>query len=244
MKKKLLTQTIVLLAVLTAFSCSKDDDPTYAEPAHRNLLLEIENPDSKQVFIYDSNFNLFSQESFVDGYSSGTSQYTFENGKIKRVTSVGRRIEFSYIGDQIDNVKTYNGAAPNEQLTGTESYVYGINRVTEYYYAASGDGYRRVYRYDPVTGNTIDLNIYETTSIDNVGVFLTKTTYGNYDSNKNPLADLPFWNFPLVQKNNPGKVEDETGYVRNYTYEYNADGYPTKRTSGGGSIETYKYQRL
>lgn len=237
--------SIALFAIML-FSCSKDDDSVATEPTHRNLLLEVEDDFSKTVYQYDSNFRIISQETFYDGSSSGITQYTYDSqGKLKRIADTGRRVEYAYIGDKLDNIKTYQDFGSGEQLTGTESYIYGANQITEHYVSGfSSTRYRRVYSFDAVSGNITELNVFLTTPDDNVGTFATKVTYSNYDNKKSPFSDLPFMNFPAKQNNNAGKIQtdSETPYI--YTYEYNADGYPTKRTRNTGSIETYQYQRL
>ena len=244
-KNKIFILTFLCLAAFATFSCSKDDDNVYVEPARRNLLIERSNGSTKTIYQYDSNYRLISEELFSGGESYGGYQYTYDSeGKLFRATNGSTvRIDYAYTEDQVQSIIVYQYNGLEMALVNSYSYLYADNQITEYFYGPV-DNRRSVYRFDPVFKNLLDVKVYLLGAGELTGTYLKTTTYNNYDNQKNPCTDLPFLGFPEKQIHNPGivSVEGETPY--SYTYEYNADGYPTKRTKSTGTVDTYKYQRL
>ncbi len=124
----------------------------------------------------------------------------------------------------------------------TYTYTY-VNGVTSenYIYVLNGNGFRNEYKYD-ANGNVIEEKSYNTTPANPAGTYSGTITYGNYDNKNNPNTSLPFPS-PYKAKNNVGMITYSSTDIETYIYEYNIDGYPTKRTAGT-QITTYEYRRL
>jgi YD repeat-containing protein len=85
-------------------------------------------------------------------------------------------------------------------------------------------------------------------SYNSSNVITSTQVYSGYDDKKNEeeLYPLGFRIVPAYENNSASvAVTNAAGTVTNisYTYEYNADGYRTKRTNSLGSINTYEYTK-
>jgi hypothetical protein len=72
--------------------------------------------------------------------------------------------------------------------------------------------------------------------------------YSNFDDKKNDSELYPLGlSLTPVNENNPATITatSNTGVVTvfNYTFEYNEDGYRTKRISSAGSVNTFEYTK-
>ena len=93
-------------------------------------------------------------------------------------------------------------------------------------------------------GNQTEVKGYNTTAANPAGVFSGAIIYSAYDGKNHYNSSTPAaFLFPASIKNNAGTITYPSG-TGNYTFEYNIDGYPTKRIENGNLVSTFEYQRL
>ncbi len=239
----------VFLAFGLVFTaCKKSDD--VVEPVHKNLLLKLTNDGVVYTHTYDAN-NRMTAFARTSNPSNPARSYTFTyntNGTlIEYFESIGGfKVKYTYNTDgTVANQKEYSVSGATETLSNTYTYTYVAGVViANYVNASSGNGFRDEYKYD-ANGNVIEDKQYTTTPANPAGTFSSTTTYGNYDTQNNPNSSYPSaFMFPFSAKNNFRSFSYSTGGSATYTYEYNADGYPTKRTTAGADLVTYEYKRL
>jgi hypothetical protein len=132
----------------------------------------------------------------------------------------------------------------------TTQYNYTSNSMEYINYSSSGSLWGRyIYTFD-TRGNVAGYNVYNTSNI-----LTDRITCNAYD-NKKSLKEFyyqedtqPFTSFNN-NNNNISEMQSVSGgtdtYTHTYTHEYNADGYPTKRTlrimpAGFETTVTYEY---
>lgn len=245
--KKLMFLSLALGLVFTA--CKKSND--VVEPAHKNLLLKITNDGLISTHTYDAS-NRMITFARTSNPSNPARSYTFTyntNGSLAEYfESIGlNKGKYTYNADgTVATQKEYNVSGATETLVNTYTYTYVAGVVmANYVYAPTGNGFRDEYKYDG-NGNLIEDKVYSNTTPANpAGTYSVTITYGNYDAQNNPNSSYPSaFIFPGSAKNNFRSFSYSTGGSNIYTYEYNADGYPTKRTTAGADVVAYEYKRL
>ncbi len=255
---KTLKNTIAILIFIFMASCSKDNEPKQ-EPVQEikeNRLLKEINDKTTKTFQYNNSGQLIkiTELGQVDafGITQSITSYTYNfEGKIS--------VKIEEFAGSASAVFTYN-------------YYYGLDGKLGYIAvrrklgAASFQDFADLV-YDFTTTNVIKetdtfnqkatiVNIlngnvtgtsYYTnvTSINPNGILNYTNLYSNYDNKKTSYDYFSLkilYNFPFTSKNNEGRYES-SGVDINYTYEYNSDGYPTKRTAGN-VVTTFEYERL
>ncbi|MCK7588954.1 hypothetical protein M0G43_00050 [Subsaxibacter sp. CAU 1640] len=235
------------LVLLT--SCSKDDDGGN-QPLQTLLSKRITSTETIS-YTYDNNNR-------ATGYS--TENISPENNFIVTYNyhSSGQLAEVIYNpANSIEDTKVVYSYNNNNQISRIEtSYVSGSlsSPVSKYEADYSTPGKVSVFRYTMAGTGTPYLNTeYYLDANGNVesqlsysasGLLIVTTENSNYDDKKIASASLPDEDF-VRPINNYGTVTvTATGSapsVSTFTYEYNDDGYPTKRTSNTGSMVTYEY---
>jgi YD repeat-containing protein len=246
--KKLLF--VALAFTLAISSCKKSNDDV-AEPAHVNLLKKITYPADGLIlnYTYDANNRM---ATYVRNSNASNPPvniaFTYNtNGTMASNfdSESSRRTKYTYNADaSVSTKKAFSVSGVTETLNDTYTYTYATGAAMENYVQAStGNGFRQEYRYD-ANGNLTEVKAYNTTPANPAGTYSGVVTYNNYDSksNYNSSAPAAFY-FPSSVKNNVGAVVYPFG-TTTYTYEYNADGYPTKRFENGTLGATFEYQRL
>jgi YD repeat-containing protein len=245
--KKLLFACLALSIAATSCKKSKDD---VVEPAHKNLLTKRTDSDGLVFnYIYDANNRMvtWTRTSNPSNPAENISFTYNANGTLAQWVETLRSIKtkFTYNGDgTVSTKKAYSVFGATETLNDTYTYSYAANAVTENYVQAStGNGFRQEYKYD-ANGNVTEIKSYNTTPANPAGTYSGIITYGAYDNKNHYNSSAPAaFLFPYSIKNNAGTIVYPSG-TGNYTFEYNADAYPTKRFENGTLYSTFEYQRL
>ncbi|MEO7047777.1 MAG: hypothetical protein ABI091_20940 [Ferruginibacter sp.] len=245
--KKLMFLSLALSLVFTACKKSKNE----ADNTHQNLLVKRTDSDGLIfIYAYDANNRMTSYTRNSNPYNPAQN-YTFtynSNGSLAEYFESNNHIKgkCTYNANgTIANKKEYSVSGTVETLVNNYTYAYAGGITTEsYVYSGTGNGFRNEYKYD-VNGNNIEEKAYSnTTTADPLGTFSGTITNANYDAKKNPNSSYPSaFLFPGSAKNNSGALVYNPGGSETYSYEYNADGYPTKKTSVTG-VTNYEYIRL
>jgi YD repeat-containing protein len=245
--KKLMFLSLAFSLVFTSCKKNKDD----IEPAHQNLLVKRTDNDglifaytydaSNKMTGYTQTSNAYNPaKNFTFTYNSDGSLATYFESN----SSLRGKCTYNTDGT-LANKKEYSVAGAVETLVNTYTYTYAAGVTTQaYVYAATGNGFRDEYKYD-AKGNVIEQKEYSNTTPGNpTGTYSVTITNTNYDNQNNPNSCYPSsFIFPRVAKNNTGILTYNPGGTGTFIYEYNADGYPTKRTQST-EISVYEYRRL
>ncbi len=239
---------ICLAFALAASSCKKSKDE--AEPVHKNLLTKRTDSDGLIfTFTYDGNNRMVTWKRTSNASNPAQNiAFTYNtNGTLAEYfnSENSQKTKFTYNTDaSVSTRKDYSVSGATETLTNTYTYTYGTAAVTENYVSAStGNGFRQEYKYD-ANGNQTEVKSYNTTPANPAGTYSGVVSYNGYDTKNNYLSSAPAaFLFPGSIKNNVGSIVYSFG-TGNYTYEYNADGYPTKKSENGTLVSTFEYQRL
>ena len=259
MKNILKKLTLLSLSIL-AFSCSKDDSNYVAK---ENRLLTETSEISTKTYSYNSDNKLSKIIDLgdVDNYGSTQAITSFgynSNGKMTLKTieysgnvTYGINYAYTYNSDGQITSLSVNHASSN----GSNSYIsYSTfsytndSKITETLHTTDGE-YNDiitllVYNYS-ISFNLMDLSTYINVSNTNPnGQLSSSSLYSNYDTKKTPYSSLNLLlDFSYASKNNAGKYDSLNTSIT-YTYEYNADGYPTKKTASNNKVTTYTYQQI
>jgi hypothetical protein len=239
-KKKI---AIVLLMVF-AISCSNDSaSESELEPQTRkNLLLKTTDDDGLiSTYTYDSSNKVANYKLNGNMYNPSR-DFNFvynEDGTLHKVTqaSDGTSVsEFFYDSNKKLIKKTGNNGIDLYE------YVYNSNVLTvNYRYTITNSGWREVYTYD-VNGNILEIKTYSNaTDADPNGTYSGVIDY-TYDDKKSASSSLPQEFLFPNSVNNIKTTQYDGGTIGTSQYEYNTDGYPTKRTDG--FIRMYEYKQL
>lgn len=258
MKQKLFF-IITGLCVISFFSCRKNDTPVQT----KTLLIKAAYQSYTDEYNYESGgtlintFRRFSSSPGDLGIISITkydnkgrveeSIFTFPSGSVVRSVNIYNANGKKEQEDQY--TRTNNG----EVLSWQYFYTYTGNTVLVRRKNISNGTTLNYYEltYDN-TGNIAVYKIYNSSS----GSLIQQQEYSDFDGKKEANSLLPEGFSEIVFKENYRSVKitsyNANGSVNSvnnftYTYEYDADGYPTKRTTIGGnspSIITYSYKKV
>jgi YD repeat-containing protein len=204
---------------------------TYTYDAAGKMLTEVSTSGTSGVAFTTTftNYDVMGRatEYIVDyvspAYTDGKTVVSYNaNGKIDRILS------FQLNGGALNDYSTYEYPA-GKQIRKDYTNAHVLTGSTESTFSADGK------------------NLIETKNISAASVLRNTQAYSNFDTKKG--KDLLFHygysafepsenNFQTVTSTN-----NITGVVTptTYTYEYNSDGYITKRTSSTGNIVLYEY---
>ena len=246
--KKLIFAFIAMSITFNACKKETTEEVIKKEPAHKNLLIKrVDNDGLVFNYTYDAN-NRLTNYTRTSNASNPSQNFTFtynSNGTVaEMVNNNNSKTVFSYNADgTISKRLEYNGTGASATLVNTFLYSYAAGVVTEnYIFAPTGGGWRDLYTYD-LKGNLVEVKSYTTTSSDPIGTFSSTTTYKNYDDKPYHASSVPAaFFFPNLSVNNVGTVSYTWGNIP-YTYAYNEDGYPTRK-SDGTNTSTFEYKRL
>lgn len=258
--KALHHKLLVLLMAVFAVSCSSDEAAAPFEVRENRLLKEI-GENTTKTYTYNANNQLIKITELGDlgfGTTQSVENYTYgADGKVTEVkadytgaSAFGFKYLYSYDSSGrifAVSVKRYTGSSGYSNFS-VIYFDYTNPNTIERYESRVADPAASLTYYDIANGNTTGYTVYTgvTANTPN-GVLNSTTLYSNYDTNKTPFEGLPLLNHePKLSVNNPRQTQS-SGSVVNYTYEYNADGYPTKKTTafnGNSSVVVYQYERL
>ena len=245
---KLLFATCLIAAL--SFSCGKDDgDP---EPTElQTCLSKTITSSSTTTFHYDENNRAISSEvefssSPLNNYSSA---YTYNSSGqltewlITNTTSTRTKLLYFYNSSgQISKIETYlvspDGTSTPDRETVASYATPGKIRVLTTPFG--GSSYLETDYFIDAKGNIIKQQTYSP-----AGMMTTTSEYRSFDDKNSPSLSTPRTSFARNVNNylDVTITSHDTGGVSTgtYTYEYNPEGYPTKRTTNTGSITTYEY---
>src|SRR5690606_37604061 len=240
--KHILSVTLVLVMLA---SCSSDDD-SGSQPLQTLLSKRITSTETIS-YTYDNNNRAigYSSENIV-GENNYTVTYSYNSsGQLSETyynTESGTyfKVVYSYNNDgqltKIENYTVTDDFASFESKSEADYSTAG--KVSVYRTHLSGTPYLNVEYYLDANGKITSQLFYSTEG------FLIVTTENSYFDTKN-AATLSLPKNAFVRNvNNYGTVTvtatGGTPTVGTYTYEYNSDDYPTKRTSNTGSVVTYE----
>jgi len=176
-----------------------------------------------------------------------------------------RYFEFSYVNDQVSNIKGYLPDASSQYIE--YSYQYspdarvqkiiennfgaGVNSEANFVYNDTDESIKVAYSYS--NGASFEYELFYSSE----NILTDKTTRGEqlcsdgvytYDQNKNPFNDLGYVDYVLSNLSANNKLTETVNYVgcafpsivpESYSYEYNDKGYPTVATTfykSGGNV--------
>lgn len=255
--KTILTLVILSLAVI---SCSKDEDTEYIAKENR-ILKEISNKTTKTFSYNDANqltkiIEIGEIDSF--GTTQSVTNFTYDSsGKIDYkiidytgANSFSFHYNYQYLGEELSSLvvnkkvgngsysffsqNVFNYSEPNKIIQTETRFDSEFNEITT----------KSILNF--ANNNLIDVAVYtNVTDANPNGQLNTTGLYSNYDTKKSPYDGLPLkLNFPYSSQNNVGKYDSLNTSIT-YVYEYNKDGYPTKKTSSfDSSVITYTYEQI
>lgn len=256
MKAKIIN-AVLFFSLLAAMSACKKDNTSQPPPVvQTKRVSKIANSATDfRTFQYDASGRLtryYTQ--WADG-TGGTMQVEmllqYSNGKLVRANYGSGHVEFNYQGDVLKSADNFNAANVK-----TATWLYSFNAQgklaavleqeanpepdqpvetrTKFLYAVNGNLSKVEYSIKAAAGEPFE-DIYS-------------EEYVSYDGKKSgePVSVLGYYIPGVVfYSGNPTRINrlSQTGGVDGYTklsYEYDADGYPTKKTQivGVGPIET------
>ncbi|MEO8237912.1 MAG: hypothetical protein ABI576_07365 [Flavobacterium sp.] len=265
--KTQINKLILLIITIFAISCSNDEN-SESPPTHEvkeNRLLKEINEKTTKTFTYDDKKQITKIIEIGDlgfGTTQSVTTFTYGNGSV-----VGMKIDytgsssygFEYLYGFEDETHTTLLNTSVSRYTGTSAYSsFSSTRfsrptpnVIEALEKRPDSNDKTLYVYDLANGNITGSSVYTGINFSNPNGQLNNTSvYSNYDTKKSPYTSLPMiYNYPsfLTSVNNIGKSES-SGNTVTYTYEYNEDGYPVKKTekssNGITRVTTFEYERI
>jgi len=258
--KKIFSISVTVATLLVA-SCGKDNDNS--TPSGTLLLAKasIQPAGTTTTFTYDDQKRMIKAASvFSNPKNDNTITFTYD--------AQGLLVE--YVKDYADPIYEDTKTAvvyltPGNDFVGADIYSmsnlsmpqssldfeFSANKITRINYKADGitaSGKTEITLAEGAN-NTSVIKEYKITG--GVPTLLSTENYSDYDDKNSPYGFYPreyklLVSGILTSVNNYKKLkatDDLTGEVStyNYTYQYNAEGYVSKRTSESGETLTYEY---
>lgn len=230
--------TALLLLAFCFFSCSKDDD----KPADKvQLLVKTVDSDDNLTSIYT--YNEAKQLTNINRNGTPNNSPINQNltynsdGTLAQITNVSDgSVAEKYFYDSTKKL------IKKEARDGIDiyTYEYSNNQVTEkYFFTPTAAAYNQVYKIE--NGNVSELKVYTDVSSANPNGTLSGTFIYTYDDKFRATKSLPKeYLFPENNNNNVLTEKYNSDAVFTYNWQYNAAGYPIKRTIG--YVRSYEYQ--
>lgn len=256
-------QTIFAITILSFFAvaCSNDGDSEANKPV--SLLTKFTHDSGYSNYTYDANNKLSLTEEVNPGFSNYKTTFVYNsNGKIEESLTVSTGgmfpsapLKMTYTYDAQNRLiekKYFQAPSQNSALFNyfrSDFFEYNGNLLTLKSFKKEDNfpDTRTIYEFDN-NGNIIKKIAYSQMTANNPnGLIFYSETY-IYDDKMNPETSLPSeYKFPNFTKNNQLKttnvMSNET-YITDFVYEYNTDGYVTKRSSSDFSSSAYEYKKL
>ncbi|WP_343304359.1 hypothetical protein AAHN97_22540 [Chitinophaga niabensis] len=224
------TPLVAVLCIAMIISCRKDPKPL--QPNNNRLLLRVAAADNNKVdkFQYDAQGQVI-RFFYYRGYGDTAHQeYTYKNNRLHKIIHYNAEFsEYFYAGDTLKKMEISD---VNDGVTNYVTYSYRNGKLDEEqtYHRENGQWVpqqKRTYDYD-AKGNVHKIDTY-------LGPDLQGTIeYARYSDHPDPLEGIIQQKYT---KGLPRCVEKEIHYdgwgniewTTEYTYEYDAKGYPLKR---------------
>jgi YD repeat-containing protein len=238
---------VIVIFLLVFSSCSKDETPeTQPEvqpKTHQNLLLKTTDSDDglTSIYSYDSNNRLENYKRNGSTNNPAANQnfvYNADGTLQKVVQAADGNLDLEFFYDANKKIIKKIGRNGIDIF----KYTYSGNAITEdYRFTTTNEGWRQVYTYDG-NGNITEMKSYSNTSEANPEGTSSVVINYTYDDKNRATSSLPdAYLFPS-SVNNIKTTQYSGGAIGSSQYEYNADGYPIKRTDSFTRI--YEYKRL
>lgn len=242
--------SIVFLTSICLISCKKDIKEQ--EKTVKILLSKTTTSSTITTYDYDENGNII--EAYLDYFSSPINNisyvYTYvSNNQLKEYLITPDdtirnvlKFKYNYNGDgKVSKISSFIVKDGEEDIYEMQEATYSSEKISinitkyvdattylsvEYYLDSKGN----LYQQKTFRPNGDEWIITEYPTYDDKSTSSTSTVKTSFYSNKNNYLSV--------------KITDlETGNISEgtYTYEYNEDGYPTKRTTDTGVITDYEY---
>jgi YD repeat-containing protein len=258
---------VLALSATVLFSCSKDDDKAANpnNPSGQKCRITSDNENNgeeESIYEYDSQGRLIKQ-SYKEG---GKLEPYYETYEYNNAGYISKITEWDSAGVDGYELYTYNtdGRPTRREVFYDDGSGIALQSINTYEYNESKRLIRRN-RYDGSTPNVIDeyqIITYPTgntardqsfSDMNNDGTpELESTTDYTFDDKKSPqlLLGVAFEDEFISEHNSIKEVYSYPGNpsasrTRTYTYEYNAEGFPTKMIGNDGSstpwVVTFSY---
>lgn len=250
MKTKILT--LICFTVVFA-ACKKNKDNPALVNEQKNYLIKKTRGESTETWSYD-NQNKLTAIVFANPTNSSSPSNTYKIISYNNNGDVNEAL-YDYVSATINDVKvlyTYNtegnlirstfidnvtGATGNYQII---EYIGKQIKVSSYESNA-------IEGFNTYTKSADGKNVIEKKYYDSSGTLFYTWTYSNFDKKKNIQLLYPKSLTSGVSSENNYQTEiykdTNSGGTTTFTYtfEYNADGYVTKRTAANGTFSSYEY---
>jgi hypothetical protein len=243
---------LCMTALTTAlFSCKKNDDNTIAvAPVQTTLLSKaIYSSVGTYDYTYDAQ-NRLKTETYSGNASNPAAVVTFtgydSDGKLTGYTghyTVAGYTDYNtvitYSSSKPDKMFFYNVSGPLLYYIG---FTYSGTLVTQKQYSTTG----AVTSTTEYTYSADGKNVVQSKSYNSAGTLTSTTVYTNFDGKKTAEGLIPAGYSTIPANTNNWQTLSRTssaGVVTGFsaTYEYNADGYPTRRIADNGANIEYQY---
>lgn len=230
-----------IIICLMLISCSNDDEKSEKPDVHINLLVKTTDSDGyTSTYSYDSNNRLEN----IKLYASQTNPYVNENftyntdGTLHKMTEANGIVTYEFFYDANKKIIMKIGRNGLDIFR----YTYKGNVITEdYRLTNTNSGWRNVYTYDE-KGNISEIKSHLNATDANPDGTTSSVRKYTYDDKNRVTYSLPEdYLFP-ESVNNIKTSQVDDGPIVTRQYEYNEDGFPTKRTTK--LTEIYEYKRL
>ncbi|XVJ66043.1 MAG: hypothetical protein HEQ40_07740 [Lacibacter sp.] len=256
MKKYLIA--FISFSVIIVTSCKKKDNPAAPAPApQKTRLVKADFTSVAGVFAYTYNSNgHIASENFTATTTGNFSRtVTYSNYDLQgRVTEYTVDINDPAFVDSKTVISYSSNGRPERFIyfdlpsganAGFTTFEYsGLKVIVKRYSSTNTLQGTTEYTYTTDGNNLAEMKVFNA-----AGVLISTTAYSNYDTKNTYESLLPAGSLSApLSKNNfqaLSRTVHSTGAVTNFTvtFEYNADGYPTKRTLSSGAVSTYEYTK-
>lgn len=241
MKNSNIFYTAIAICLMMFSACSKDETPEILPEVHQNLLLKTTDSGGLiSTYSYDNNNRVvnYKRNGNANNFVEDNNFIYNADGTLQKVVETDNDasvVEIFYDADKKIIKKIERNGID------IYKYTYSGNVITEDYRFDNNKGWRQVYMYD-ANGNIAEIKSYTNTSDANPeGTYSGVINY-TYDDKKNARSSIPQGFLFPASVNNIKSTQYNGGAIESSQYEYNADGYPTKRTDSFTRI--YEYKRL
>jgi YD repeat-containing protein len=240
-----------ILFLIIFISCKKNDSPPQA--AQKTLLTKATySTAGVYTYTYDASNRLLTET-----YGGFGSNPAFTS-TITNYDALGRVTEYivDYVSASYPDqkaVNSYNASGKLERVLffninggALDSYItfdYPTNKVVRKFYSNSNS----LINSSESTFSGDGKNIIETKQFNASSSLISTQVYSNYDTKKSTSSLFPYGYFYIeIGENNYQNFSNTNNITSvvtstSLTYEYNSDGYVTKRTSSTGSTTLYEY---
>lgn len=247
------TKVLIILCVAILVSCKKNRNsaPTLEL---KTYLVKTVTVFGTETWSYDAQNKPLSMQ-FVSTLESSNPSYTYQINSLNSNGAITDAVYDYVSASNIDvrELKTYNNEGKLIRVTSFINATGLSNSYTTYQYLTNEIRTTTYNASNVVTSSTLytlsadGKNITEIKNYNAAGGLKNRATYSNFDNKSNHTLLYPKgYGAGIISTNNYLTVvyfnaEIGTTNTTNYTFEYNTDGYPTKRIMVGSNTDTFEY---